>query len=955
MANPTPVTSTGNRDIDALFAGARWDSTTITYSFPADNSGYSYGGDPREYQNSFAQMPSEAQTAVRQAFGLYSSYTNLTFVEASGATDLRLALADTGSGGRGWDPGAPSERSGDVYLDEGQDWSFVAIPSSKFATIVHEIGHALGLSHPGLQMDPAKVSKQYTIMAYPPYPDHPEPNTSPGPDPTTLMQLDIAALQHMYGANFRTNAGDTVYRWDNQFAELSINGVLQPSSDFRSRPDIYMTLWDGGGIDTYDFSNFSTGSKVDLRPGEWSTPSETMLPFAFVDFERIPMPGSIANALLFRGDTRSLIENAIGGNGNDSFIGNQANNVLTGNGGDDTFFYTSGNDTFHGDAKRTGGAGDTADFSMSSAGVVITPVAVTTTVRIGTTVITVPLQANSALADTNSRYQVVNTFGGASATLFGIENLVGSAFADTITGDGSDNTIDAGGGNDTVFYTGGVDNLNGGDGIDTLNFSLFSSAVSVRLASTAATSDTTDWSTGTLRTIATLSSFEHAVGTSHNDRIFGTSAANQIDGGAGADRMFGFGGNDIYLVDNTGDVTIEGDEITGLIDQGGTDEVRSSVTFTLGRFIENLTLTGSSAVSGTGNNLNNIITGNAAANTLNGLEGNDRLNGLGGNDRLNGGLGNDTYVFAGTSQGSDIFTDTGGSDTVAITSLQQITSAARSGNDMVVTMTYGTFRVVNHFTTGEIEFVSDPLRTVVLAVGKIGGAASGIIAGTPEADFMDGGGGDDLLYGGNGNDELLGSAGEDLLDGGNGNDILDGGEGDDRLIGGMGNDVLRGGDGNDTLEGGWGIDRLEGGAGDDVLNAGWGIKQLFGGDGNDHLIGGAGFNTLVGGMGRDRLEGGLGHDRFVFDDIAESAVGSDRDMIFNFRFGDRIDVSAIDANTLLAGNQKFVFVGSADFKAAGQLRFAGGIVSGDVTGDGVADFEIAVNNVATMRSWDFIL
>src|SRR5262249_32632808 len=148
---------------------------------------------------------------------------------------------------------------------------------------------------------------------------------------------------------YNTNAGDTVYKWDPNTGELFINGVGQVRSD---HPEIFMTIWDGGGNDTYDFSNFTSNVVADLRPGQWSTPAflperlptdpPNLLPILGDDSLQgtIYAPGSIANPLLFKGDTRSLIENAVGGSGDDVLIGNQGNNVLTGNAGDDTLIYT---------------------------------------------------------------------------------------------------------------------------------------------------------------------------------------------------------------------------------------------------------------------------------------------------------------------------------------------------------------------------------------------------------------------------------------------------------------------------------------------------------------------------------------------------------------------------------------------------------------------------------------
>ncbi len=154
---------------------------------------------------------------------------------------------------------------------------------------------------------------------------------------------------------------------------------------------------------------------------------------------------------------------------------------------------------------------------------------------------------------------------------------------------------------------------------------------------------------------------ENAVGGSGNDDITGNAAANILNGGGGADTMLGGAGNDTYVVDNAGDKVYETTTIGGAVNSGGSDTVRSSVTYTLGNFVEKLTLTGLAAINGSGNALANALVGNGAANILRGANGNDVLVGGAGadtlyggahNDLLRGGAGSDV-LFGGA--GSDIF------------------------------------------------------------------------------------------------------------------------------------------------------------------------------------------------------------------------------------------------------------------------------------------------------------
>lgn len=170
--------------------------------------------------------------------------------------------------------------------------------------------------------------------------------------------------------------------------------------------------------------------------------------------------------------------------------------------------------------------------------------------------------------------------------------------------------------------------------------------------------------------------------------------------------------------------------------------------------------------------------------------------------------------------------------------------------------------------------------------------------------------------------------------------------------------VLNGTSRNDTLNGAGGNDCLSGFAGNDLLLGFGGNDTLSGLTGNDTLDGGAGNDLLISGAGRDVLTGGTGADLFRFTALADSVVGTSRDLItaFSQAEGDRVDLATIDANTRLSGNQAFAFIGDASFgRIAGQLRFAGGVLQADLNGDARADMEIAIQGVSTLLATDFIL
>ena len=226
-----------------------------------------------------------------------------------------------------------------------------------------------------------------------------------------------------------------------------------------------------------------------------------------------------------------------------------------------------------------------------------------------------------------------------------------------------------------------------------------------------------------------------------------------------------------------------------------------------------------------------------------------------------------------------------------------------------------------------------------------------------EHDHIIGGAGRESFSGGKGNDRLFGNGGNDSLNGGTGNDHLDGGTGRDVLRGGAGKDTLLGGAGNDLLDGGAGRDLLRGGAGKDTLVGGAGDDRLFGNAGNDLLNGGAGKDALEGGAGKDVLTGGAGADTFLFRSFKDSTPGRNRDVVTDFTRGDRIDLSALDADSGRRGDQDFDFGGTgAGAHSVWYVKQKGGVlVRADHDGDARADFEVELAGITRLTEGDFIL
>jgi serralysin len=416
--------------------------------------------------------------------------------------------------------------------------------------------------------------------------------------PQSPMMDDIAALQFMYGANFATNAGDTVYSWSPTTGEAFVNGAG------RGRPyanRVFETVWDGGGIDTYDFSNYATNLVVNLAPGGWTTASTAQLAHLdYYDGNTHVAAGNVANALLYHGDTRSLVENANGGSGNDSITGNVAANVLNGGGGADTLDGGAGADRLTGgtgDDSIDGGADDdTAFFGGTHA-------SYTVVASGGWFDLTGP--------DGHDRVLNVEHFAFADQTVDaanlvplppppsapgvtivgtpGPDQLFGTEGSDTTAGGDSDDYMNMAGGDDFMFGEGGADTVLGGTGNDYLNGGLGDDLI---------------------------------MGGAGNDVVLGGDGADYVNGSDGDDLVFGGAGNDT-VVGELGNDYVNGEDHDDILFGGAGNDT---------------------AIGGDGDD---YLDGGVGDDILTGGLGNDTLFASSGNDYLQGDAGNDVFVFEG--------------------------------------------------------------------------------------------------------------------------------------------------------------------------------------------------------------------------------------------------------------------------------------------------------------------
>jgi len=678
------------------------------------------------------------------------------------------------------------------------------------------------------------------------------------------------------------------------------------------------------------------------RPGGSTRVAQFIPEPDFNDLERnmATYTGGLGNDSLAGGTGNDSINGGL--TGNDTLGGSTGEDTLNGGAGNDTYIINSGFDTIVGES-ATSGSQDTLIDDYGRGPYVLPNFIENLILRNTTTYFgwgnslgnTITGNAadngldggdgNDTIYGGGGNDSITGGFG--NTTLAGNDYLYGEAGNDTLDGGYGNDSLYGGFGNDLLIGGAGNDYLDGGDGDDTYSIGTADG--------TDVISDTGATGTDTLLTdingdISAKLSIEHitlrattavtALGNGSDNKLTGNSVANTLTGAAGNDTLIGGGGNDTLIGGEGNDVyvLVAGDGNDVITETGASlnDEVQSAITYSVAALgnVENLTLTGTASIDGTGNGAKNVIRGNDGANKLDGGanddslfggsasdillggEGNDTLDGGLYNDQLDGQNGSDVYIIgdASTLDGYDTVNDTGA-----------------TGTDEVWAMGPGYTLEV---TTG-IENLT--LKGAATAYGY-GNGADNRVTGNTLANDLRGAGGNDTLMGDLGDDTLDGGTGIDSLDGGVGNDVykvdniadviketagngtadkeivsvtgvtqaaevelmeastgaltlsaagtfvMNGNAADNRITGSQTvSSTLNGADGNDTLTGG---------VADDILSGGNGNDSLLGGDGNDALGGGANADTLDGGAGADSMAGGAGADTYYVDNLGDQIV-----------------------------------------------------------------------------------
>ena len=689
------VATDADQGIDALISGSKWETTSLTFSFPDSPDDYSY--DFYNEANTDFGVFNEAQKAsVRTALDYFASFSGLEFTELTGEADrdADLMFAESGRPSTAW-AYYPSDGDwgGDAWFNR-TSYNNPVTGNYAWSTVMHEIGHGLGLKHGhqsggGGTMPLDQDSHEYSIMTYRSYVGSPGSfyTNATWSGPQTPMIYDIAAIQRMYGANYEFQSDDSVYTFDVATGQMFVNGegAAVPGGNH-----VFRAVWDGGGEDTYDFANYTRRLDIDLAPGGHVDLAVGGNQQRALLGGGVYAVGHVFNALEFNNDARSLIENAIGGSNNDLISGNRADNRLEGRGGADTLQGFAGDDTLIG-----GGGGDVFVFARDGAGD-------------GDADLFTDFSFDDGDALSLTGF-AAGLFSGAGASSGG-----GAFFADTL------------GDLVSLGEAAGVEISEAAGGGALLSFIDGAWIATVELATIAYQSVTewvdeageepgpeaTVWSGG-----ASGDAYEGEDGADilngnggadtlgggdGADEIFGGWGQDKLNGGAGDDSLFGGGGDDRLDGDGGADLMEGGTGADRLIGRWGQDTLKGGEDedILLGGGGDDLLLGGGHA---------DTLKGGQGADDLKGGSGRDHINGGAGADAATGGGGGDVFVFA-ASHDSLTITDFGnGADRIELTGVARFSEVVmwNAGGNAVIALGDGRLTVegVNVQDLGADDFI----------------------------------------------------------------------------------------------------------------------------------------------------------------------------------------------------------------------------------------------------------
>lgn len=875
--NDKPVYSL-DKIYENFFREGAWgpDELPNSFSFPSDTpSGYSsLSGIGKTFSPFSILQRSTAEYAMEQLDG----YLALEFTNGGLDDDGDIRFANTEGGNEdaaafAKGPWTISAWDGDIWVRTPKESNFdFGIGNAAFTTLIHEIGHAMGLKHPGeynagdganYDDDAAffQDSKQFTIMSY-----FSANNTSPGgagafSKADTFLLHDVYALQRKYGADMTTRTGDTTYGFNSNAGDVF-------DLDVNSTPRY--TIWDAGGYDTWDFSEAANPVDLDLRSGSFSSIGGGInnLSIAYDHFASNPAV--------------TWIESAIGGAGDDTIDGNDAANTLGGRGGADLLYGGVGEDHLDG--------GDDGDTLFGGAG---------------------DDYIHGDVGDDD-------LYGGS-----GDDDIFGGGQSDTMYAGAGDDDLKAGAGDDRLINGAGNDTLDGGLGFDTAVFTSFSNP------------NSGDWTIdlgnglngsavrgSDVNLLVSIEGIETGEG---DDSIIGAHSANRVITADGADTVFAQGGDDTIVGGNDDDQLYGGT---------GDDEVRGGSADFLGSGDDGQDIVDGYSGDDTlyGGSESDYLYGGSGNDTLYGGTDADWL--FGGSqddliveftgiwntsgqdgDWVDAGYGDDTVILMGTDDtiygghGNDDIQSGNGEDLVGGGAGDDLIEAG--GNDDTVLGGLGADDLFGGSGIDELDFtdVDADWHIDMLLQAATTEVQSGADHFVDFENIRTGDGNDTVsgdhfsndIWGGDGLDSLKGRAGNDLLFGGKGSDTISGGGGDDLINGGSGTDTADYGNALSgvlvvlSIEGvametiGAGTDTLisienvigsafgDGLGGDDNLNLIYGRgggDVLFGFGGSDRIYGGSGDDLIEGGSGYDLIYGGAGRDAASYA-TATSAVSVD--------------------------------------------------------------------------------